>query len=81
MRSIGVLKNGGRRAAYATTTHVVCRETDAEAEAYYHHYAVDHADTEAVDYHMNMARANRQVDTAQIFNKRKRYAAVLARIP
>jgi dimethylsulfone monooxygenase len=64
-----------------TTTHVVCRETDAEAEAYYHYYAVDHADTEAVDYHMSMARRNRQVDTAQIFNERKRYAAGLGSHP
>lgn len=60
-----------------TTTRVVCRETDAEVEAYYQYYAVDNADTAAVDYHMNMARGNRQVDTARSFSERKRYAAGL----
>jgi dimethylsulfone monooxygenase len=64
-----------------TTTHVVCRETDREAEEYYQHYAVDFADNEALDYHMNMARRNRQVDTQQIFNERKRYAAGLGSHP
>ena len=64
-----------------TTTHVVCRETDREAEDYYHRYAVEQADTEAVDYHMNLSRKNRQLDTNEIFNERKRYAGGLSSYP
>jgi dimethylsulfone monooxygenase len=64
-----------------TTTNVVCRDTDREAEDYYEHYVVEHTDSEALDYHMNMARRNRQVDTAQIFNERKHYAAELGLHP
>jgi dimethylsulfone monooxygenase len=74
-------KTEGRPLQIITTTHVVCRETDREAEDYYRHYAVDHADTEAVDYHRNMSRKNRQLDTEQIFNERKRYAGGLSSHP
>jgi dimethylsulfone monooxygenase len=74
-------KAEGRPLQVIATTHVVCRETDAEAEDYYRHYAVDHADTEAVDYHMKMSRRNRQLDTEQIFNERKRYAGGLSSHP
>jgi alkanesulfonate monooxygenase SsuD/methylene tetrahydromethanopterin reductase-like flavin-dependent oxidoreductase (luciferase family) len=74
-------KAEGRPLQIITTTHVVCRETDREAERYYQHYAVDHADTEAVDYHMNMSRRNRQLDTDEIFNERKRYAGGLSSHP
>jgi hypothetical protein len=42
---------------------------------------VDHADSAAVDYHMNMARRNGQVDTTQIFNERQRYVAGLGSHP
>ena len=74
-------KAEGRPLQIIATTHVVCRETDSEAEDYYRHYAVDHADTEAVDYHMKMSRRNRQLDTDQIFNERKRYAGGLSSHP
>ena len=74
-------KAEGRPLQIITTTHVVCRETDREAEQYYQHYAVDHADTEALDYHMNMSRRNRQLDTNEIFNERKRYAGGLSSHP
>ncbi|HVW69011.1 MAG TPA: LLM class flavin-dependent oxidoreductase [Steroidobacteraceae bacterium] len=43
----------GRRVGIYTVCHVVCRETQAEAEEYYRHYAVDFADHGAVDYHMS----------------------------
>lgn len=46
-------KRVGRDVGIYTVCHVVCRETDAEAEAYYQHYAVDQADDGAVDYHMS----------------------------
>lgn len=42
----------GREIGVFTTCHVVCRETQDEAEAYYEHYAVEAADKGALDYHM-----------------------------
>lgn len=42
----------GRDVGIYTVCHVVCRETQAEAEDYYARYAVRDADHDAVDYHM-----------------------------
>lgn len=42
----------GRAVGAYTVCHVVCRETGAEAEAYYERYAVTEADHAAVDAHM-----------------------------
>jgi alkanesulfonate monooxygenase SsuD/methylene tetrahydromethanopterin reductase-like flavin-dependent oxidoreductase (luciferase family) len=42
----------GRRVGAYTVAHVVCRETQDEAEAYYERYAVTLADHAAVDEHM-----------------------------
>ncbi len=42
----------GRDVGIYTVCHVVCRETQAEAEAYYERYAVTEADHAAVDNHM-----------------------------
>jgi alkanesulfonate monooxygenase SsuD/methylene tetrahydromethanopterin reductase-like flavin-dependent oxidoreductase (luciferase family) len=42
----------GRDVGIYTVAHVVCRETDAEAQDYYHRYAVAEADHAAVDEHM-----------------------------
>ena len=42
----------GRQVGVYNTCHVVCRATQAEAEAYYRHYAADMEDTEGVDCHM-----------------------------
>jgi len=42
----------GRDVGVYTVCHVVCRETDSEAEAYYERYAVELADDAAVDSHM-----------------------------
>jgi dimethylsulfone monooxygenase len=41
-----------RQVGIYTVCHVVCRETQAEAEAYYRKYAVAEADHAAVDAHM-----------------------------
>jgi alkanesulfonate monooxygenase SsuD/methylene tetrahydromethanopterin reductase-like flavin-dependent oxidoreductase (luciferase family) len=60
-----------------TACHVVCRETDAEAEAYYRHYAETNMDAEAVDFHVGMTRANRIVD-ATVLEDRVRRAAGLS---
>lgn len=40
-----------------TAAHVVCRPTQAQAQDYYHHYAVDCADGAALERHMAMKRA------------------------
>ncbi len=37
-----------------TTTYVVCRPSDAEAEEYHRHYAVEHADRDAVERLMTL---------------------------
>lgn len=42
----------GRSVGAYTVAHVVCRESQAEAEAYYERYAVTMADHAAVDEHM-----------------------------
>ncbi|MEL6234747.1 MAG: LLM class flavin-dependent oxidoreductase [Pseudomonadota bacterium] len=42
----------GREVGIYTVGHVVCRESQDEAEAYYHRYAVAEADHAAVDDHM-----------------------------
>jgi alkanesulfonate monooxygenase SsuD/methylene tetrahydromethanopterin reductase-like flavin-dependent oxidoreductase (luciferase family) len=43
--------DAGRDVGVLTTTHVVCRETDAEARQYYDYYAGEMADSKAVDVH------------------------------
>lgn len=43
----------GRDVGVYTVCHVVCRETEAEARAYYDRYAVEMADHAAVDNHMS----------------------------
>ncbi|MGE0240332.1 MAG: LLM class flavin-dependent oxidoreductase [Parvibaculaceae bacterium] len=43
----------GRTLGVFATAHVVCRPSQAEAEAYYERYAVTEADRGAVDYHMS----------------------------
>jgi FMNH2-dependent dimethyl sulfone monooxygenase len=45
-------EKNGRDVGVYTVCHVVCRESQAEAEDYYTRYAVDMADHEAVDAHM-----------------------------
>ena len=68
----------GRRESLGicTAAHVVCRETDAEAEAYYTHYAETNMDAAAVDFHIGMTRANRVVDTYELENRVRRAAGL-----
>src|SRR5262245_11768770 len=65
----------GRDVGVLTTTHVVCRETDAEAEDYYRFYAEEKADGEAVTFHQQKKEAHYgavEPDAMQI--ERRRYA-------
>lgn len=52
----GRARAAGREVGIYTVCHVVARETQAEAEAYYRRYAVDEADHAAVDEHMAKKR-------------------------
>lgn len=65
----------GRNVGILTTTHVVCRETDAEAQRYYDHYAGEMADHAAVDIHQRKKDAHYgAVEPDAVKLERKRYA-------
>jgi dimethylsulfone monooxygenase len=65
----------GRKIGVLTTTHVVCRETDAEAERYYDYYADEKADDEAVAFHQSMKEAHYgKVEPEAVRLERRRYA-------
>ena len=65
----------GRRVGVLTTTHVVCRETDAEATRYYAYYADEMADAEAVEFHQRKKDAHYgAVDPDAVKLERRRYA-------
>lgn len=54
-----------------TTAYVVCRPTRAEAEAYHHYYAVENADTEAVDRLMSLSGLYAKSFPPEVFTKFK----------
>lgn len=65
----------GRKVGCYTVAHVVCRETQAEAEAYYTRYAVTMADHAAVDQHMAGKREFSQSHDAHAYDRyRQRFA-------
>jgi dimethylsulfone monooxygenase len=65
----------GREVGLLTTTHVVCRETDAEAKQYYDYYTGEMADTEAIDIHQRKKDAHYgAVDPNAVTIERQRYA-------
>jgi alkanesulfonate monooxygenase SsuD/methylene tetrahydromethanopterin reductase-like flavin-dependent oxidoreductase (luciferase family) len=67
--------SAGRNVGLLTTTHVVCRETDAEAQRYYDHYAGEMADHAAVDIHQRKKDAHYgAVEPDAVKLERKRYA-------
>jgi dimethylsulfone monooxygenase len=70
IRTLGT--QAGRNLDVLTAAHVVCRDTDAEAQAYYHRYADVEADADAVDFHINMTLANRKADVAVIQDRVRR---------
>ena len=64
-----------RKVGVLTTTHVVCRETDAEATRYYDYYASEMADATAVDFHQRKKDAHYgAVDPDAVKLERRRYA-------
>jgi FMNH2-dependent dimethyl sulfone monooxygenase len=65
----------GRDVGVYTVCHVVCRETQAEAEEYYRRYAVDLADHGAVDEHMRKKKEfARSHDEKAFAQYRQRFA-------
>lgn len=74
IRALG--RAAGRSLDVLTAAHVVCRETDAEAQAYYHRYADEQADAAAVDFHINMTLANRKVDQMVVQDRVRRAAGL-----
>lgn len=65
----------GREVGVYTVCHVVCRETQKEAEDYYHRYAVVEADHGAVDYHMASKKEFANSHDKDAFDRyRKRFA-------
>ncbi len=65
----------GRKVGCYTVAHVVCRETDAEADAYYTRYAVTMADHAAVDQHMAGKKEFSQSHDAHAYDRyRQRFA-------
>ncbi len=65
----------GREVGVFTTAHVVCRPTQAEAEAYYEHYAVTMEDSASVDHYMGSKEKNSGSHDAEAYRlHRKRFA-------
>jgi alkanesulfonate monooxygenase SsuD/methylene tetrahydromethanopterin reductase-like flavin-dependent oxidoreductase (luciferase family) len=68
-------ENFRRDVGVYTVCHVVCRETQQEAEDYYTRYAVTDADHEAVDIHMaGKAQFSNSHDRAAYEGYRQRFA-------
>jgi alkanesulfonate monooxygenase SsuD/methylene tetrahydromethanopterin reductase-like flavin-dependent oxidoreductase (luciferase family) len=65
----------GRKVGVLTTTHVVCRDTDAEAQRYYDYYAGEMADADAVTFHQRKKEAHYGAVEPQAAKlERQRYA-------
>jgi FMNH2-dependent dimethyl sulfone monooxygenase len=68
-------EKAGRDVGVYTVCHVVCRETQAEADNYYERYAVEMADHAAVDIHMAGKKEFSQSHDAEAYERyRKRFA-------
>jgi alkanesulfonate monooxygenase SsuD/methylene tetrahydromethanopterin reductase-like flavin-dependent oxidoreductase (luciferase family) len=66
----------GRAVEVIATAHVVCRPSQAEAEAYYEHYAVTMQDAASVDHHMGAKEKFSGSHEAEAYRlHRKRFAA------
>jgi len=66
----------GRTIGVYTTCHVVCRESQAEAEDYYEHYAVTMADHASVDFYTGQKEKFSGSHEAEAYRlHRKRFAA------
>lgn len=57
-------KNGCMTEVY-TQTQIVCRRTKAEAEEFYHYFAEEHADEEALEYFRRQKSIGKKKDSAE----------------
>ena len=71
----------GRHAGIFGISHVICRETDQEAEDFYNYYAVEHADNEAVDNWVGAKQATSQSMDDEVFLQRRRVAGGHGSVP
>jgi FMNH2-dependent dimethyl sulfone monooxygenase len=62
-------------------SHVVCRETQKEAEEFYDYYAVEHADVEAIDNWVGAKQATSQSMPTEVFQERRRIAGGHGSLP
>ena len=75
-------QQAGRDLGVFTTTHVVCRESQQEAEDYYRRYAVELADHGAVDRHMAMKKQFANSHDPHVFDQyRQRFAGGVGTYP
>jgi FMNH2-dependent dimethyl sulfone monooxygenase len=75
-------KLASRELKASTTCHVVCRETQAEAEEYYEWFAVTNEDKVAVDRHMALKKQNSSSHDPSAYELyRKRFAAGAGSFP
>ncbi|MHA1565506.1 MAG: LLM class flavin-dependent oxidoreductase [Alphaproteobacteria bacterium] len=75
-------QKAGRELGVFTTTHVVCRESQQEAEDYYQRYAVDLADHGAVDRHMALKKEFANSHDPHVFDQyRQRFAGGVGTYP
>ena len=66
----------GRELGVISTCHVVCRDTQAEAEDYYHHYGAGMADNEALDRQLAIQKGRTVFDhLGELDEHRLRFAA------
>ncbi len=71
----GRAARAGREVGVLATCHVVCRPTQAQAEAYYEHYAVAMEDTAGVDHHIGAKAKYSGSHEAEAYQlHRKRFA-------
>lgn len=71
----------GRALGVIATAHLVVRETQDEADAYYERYAVTLADHRAVENHMRMKKEMANSHDPRAFEYRKRFAGGIGTYP
>ena len=72
----------GRKVGIFTVGHVVCRESQSEAEDYYDYYSRQNIDEEAVQYHMQQKKNFSRSHDAQAYDTYKqRFAAGTGSFP
>jgi alkanesulfonate monooxygenase SsuD/methylene tetrahydromethanopterin reductase-like flavin-dependent oxidoreductase (luciferase family) len=81
-RHVGAVKEQaralGRDIEVYSVGQVVCRPTQGEADDYYRHAMIDHADWEAVDGMLEQRKVTRDKVSPEEYEARRRYTAAVA---